>query len=86
MPLSACWTSNKFIREVDHRVAATAGASQQGQFNFREIQVEWQGLWYAEGESLDWKLCCAAIRETWDKKEGDFKDKCMIQTELITED
>ena len=86
MLLGACRTLNEFIREVDHRVVATAGDSQQGQYSFGEIQVEWRGLWYAGGESLDWKLFCATSRETRDKKEGDSKDKCMIETNLIAED
>lgn len=86
VPLGACRTSNELFDKLTTEWRLRPEMANK--INFISARYRWSGEPHGmrRGESLDWELFCATIREAWDKKEGDVKDKCIVEMKLIADD
>ena len=86
VPLGACQTSNQLFDKLT--MEWRLRPEMANKINFISARFRWSGEPHGmrRGESLDWELFCATIQEAWDKKEGDVKEKCIIEMKLIADD
>ena len=86
VPLGACRTSNELFDKLTTEWRLRPEMASR--VNFISARYRWSGEPHGmrRGESLDWELFCATIREAWDKKEGDVKDRCIVEMKLIADD
>ena len=86
VPLGACRTSNQLFDKLTTEWRLRPEMANK--VNFISARYRWSGEPHGmrRGESLDWELFCATIREAWDKKEGDIKDKCIVEMKLIADE
>ena len=85
VPLGACRTSNELFDKLTTEWRLRPEMASR--INFISARYRWSGEPHGmrRGESLDWELFCATIREAWDKK-GDAKDRCIVEMKLITDE
>ena len=86
VPLGACRTSNQLFDKLTTEWRLRPEIANK--VNFISARYRWSGEPHGmrRGESLDWELFCATIREAWDKKEGSAKDMCIVEMKLIADD
>ncbi len=86
VPLGACRTSNQLFDKLTTEWRLRPEMANK--VNFISARYRWSGEPHGmrRGESLDWELFCTTIREAWEKKEGDVKEKCIIEMKLIADD
>ena len=86
VPLGACGTSNELFDKLTTEWRLRPEMANR--VNFISARYRWNGEGHGmrRGVSLDWELFCSTIREAWDQKEGDFKDKCIVEMKLIADD
>ena len=86
VPLGTCRTSNQLFDKLTTEWRLRPEVANK--VNFISARYRWSGEPHGmrRGESLDWELFCATIREAWDKREGDVKDKCIVEMKLIADD
>ena len=86
VPLGACQTSNQLFDKLTTEWRLRPEMAEK--VNFISARYRWNGEPHGmrRGESLDWELFCATIREAWDKKEGGVKDTCIVEMKLIADD
>ena len=86
VPLGACRTSNQLFDKLTTEWRLRPEMANK--VNFISARYRWSGEPHGmrRGESLDWELFCATIREAWDKKEGSVKDMCIVEMKLIADD
>ena len=86
VPLGTCRTSNELFDKLTTEWRLRPEMANK--VNFISARYRWSGEPHGmrRGESLDWELFCATIREAWDKKEGDTKHRCIVEMKLIADD
>ena len=86
VPLGACRTSNELFDKLTTEWRLRPEIANK--VNFISARYRWSGEGHGmrRGEASDWELFCATIRETWDKKESDVKDRCIVEMKLIADD
>ena len=86
VPLGACQTSNQLFDRLTTEWRLRPEMANK--VNFISARYRWSGEPHGmrRGESLDWELFCATIREAWDKKEGGVRDACIVEMKLIADD
>ena len=85
VPLGACRTSNELFDKLttEWRVRPEIAPK----INFISARYRWSGEPHGmrRGEFSDFELFCTTIREAWEKKEGNVKEKCVIEMKLIAD-
>ena len=86
VPLGACRTSNELFDKLNTEWRVRPEIAPK--INFISARYRWSGEPHGmrRGESLDFELFCTTIREAWEKKEGDVKEKCVVEMKLIADD
>ncbi len=86
VPLGGCRTSNQLFDQLTTEWRLRPEMANK--VNFISARYRWSGEPHGmrRGETLDWELFCTTIREAWDKKEGNFKDKCIVEMKLVADD
>lgn len=86
VPLGECRTSNQLFDTLTTEWQLRPEMANK--INFISARYRWSGEPHGmrRGKSLDWEIFCATIREAWEKREGDSRDKCIIEMKLIADD
>ena len=86
VPLGTCRTSNELFDKLTTEWRLRPEMASR--VNFISARFRWSGEPHGmrRGVSLDWELFCATIREDWDKKEGEVKDRCIVEMKMIADD
>ena len=86
VPLGACRTSHELFDKLTMEWRLRPEMATK--INFISARYRWNGEGHGmrRGEALDWEIFCATIREAWDKKEGDVKERFIVEMKLIADD